>query len=113
MSHFVKVAEPDELPPGRGKVVQVEGHEVTIYNLEGRYLATSTPPRVSHGQGETTCEHTGRHFVVGATASPDRLRTGELRYEVRADRQGIWVLLEEGGHVHPGEEPRRRKRTRS
>jgi hypothetical protein len=112
MPHLIRVADPDEIPPGKGKTVLLEGREVTVCNLEGRYVATSTwarhpgPPSV-----ETTCEMPGHRFEAHVESSPARLRSDELRYEVRVDRTGVYVLVEEG-HTHPGEEPRTRRRPR-
>ncbi|MBI4510137.1 MAG: hypothetical protein HY698_10925 [Deltaproteobacteria bacterium] len=108
MPHLVKVAELDELPPGKGKTLEVEGREVTIYNVEGRYVATGTWPRYLTGHLDTTCEMPGHRFDVGIEDSPARLRTDELSYQVFTDATGIYVLIEEG-HVHPGEEPRQRR----
>lgn len=104
MPHFVKVADPDELPPGKGKTLRVEGHEVTVTNLEGRYLATATWPRRLVGTGETSCEMPGSRFDAGPDAGRARRGEGELRYQVEVRADGVWVLVEEG-HVHPGAEP--------
>ena len=41
MAQILKVAELDEVPPGKGKTILVDGREVTVYNQEGRYIATS------------------------------------------------------------------------
>lgn len=113
MPHLVKIAEVDELPPGKGKTVQIEGREVTVYNREGRYVATSTWHRHLTGPPETACEMPGHRFDVDVGDSPARLRTDELRYQVTVEDDGVFVLIEEG-HVHPGEEPRRPvKRRRS
>lgn len=107
MAHLVKIAEPDELPPGKGKTVRIEGREITVYNQEGRYVATSTWPHKLPAPAavETTCEMPGHRFDAGVSASPARLRADELRYQVIAEADGVYVLVEEG-HVHPGEEPR-------
>ena len=109
MAHLVKIAEPDEIPPGKGKTLELEGREVTVYNQEGRLVATSTWPRHAHGVGvETTCEMPGHTFDVGVEDSPARLRTDELHYQVVAREDGIFVVVEEG-HIHPGDEPRLRR----
>jgi nitrite reductase/ring-hydroxylating ferredoxin subunit len=107
MAHFLKVGELDELPPGKGKTLLVGGREVTIYNQEGRLVATSTLPRHLGGVVETTCEMPGRKFDTGIGDSPDRLRADELRYQVVVDESSVFILVEEG-HVRPGVEPRLR-----
>lgn len=111
MAHLVKVGELDELPPGKGKILLVEGREVTVYNQEGRIVATATVPRHLGGMLETTCAAPGRHFDIGIGDSPDRLRADELRYQVHVDSGNIFILVEEG-LAHRGEEPRARKRPR-
>ncbi len=89
-----KVADVDELPPGKGKTTTVAGREVTVYNREGRYVATATSPRVPGGLLETTCEMPGRHFEVGPAMSPDRLQSDESRYQVEVDDGNIYIVVE-------------------
>src|SRR5437870_3552728 len=40
MSAPVRIARVDDLPPGRGKFVQLGSRDLAVYNLEGRYYAT-------------------------------------------------------------------------
>lgn len=105
MANVIKVADVDELPPGKGKTIQVEGREVTVYNLEGRYVATGTWSRRVIGPADTTCDMPGHRFDVDVEDSPARLRTDELHYQVLVEGPSIFVVIEEG-HVHPGDEPR-------
>ena len=42
------VADVSEVPAGRGKVVEVGGRQVALFNLDGRYLAI-----------DNTCPHRG------------------------------------------------------
>ena len=88
------VAEVDELPPGRGKTTTVAGREVTVYNREGRYVATATAALPVAGVVETTCEMPGRHFEVGPAMSPDRLQSEKLRIQVQVDAGYIYVVVE-------------------
>ena len=90
----------DELPPGQGKTTTVGGREVTVYNREGRFVATatsttatSTHPRVSAGVLETTCEMPGRHFAVGPAVSPDRLQSDDERVQVVVADGAVYVLV--------------------
>lgn len=91
----IKVADVDELPPGQGKTTVVGGREVTVYNREGRFVATSTStrPRVSAGVLETTCEMPGRHFAVGPAISPDRLQSDDERVQVVVAGGAVYVLV--------------------
>jgi hypothetical protein len=91
--HRVKVAELDELPLGSGKTLHVEGREVTIYNDEGRFIATAVVPRHLSGTVETTCDMPGQHFAVGIDDSADRLRTGSRKYRVEVTPDGIFVVV--------------------
>lgn len=90
----VKIAAVDELPPGKGKTATVAGREVTVYNREGRYVATTTAPRVAAaGVLETTCEMPGRRFEVGPAISPDRLQSDDERVQVVVDDGCVYVLV--------------------
>jgi len=39
MSEYVAVAQPEELAPGEGRVVEVNGNEVALFNLNGTFYA--------------------------------------------------------------------------
>ncbi|HEY7587335.1 MAG TPA: Rieske 2Fe-2S domain-containing protein [Thermoplasmata archaeon] len=41
MNAFVRVADVSEVPPGRGKVVVVQGHPVALFNVDGAFFAVS------------------------------------------------------------------------
>ncbi len=111
MSHFVSVGRLDELPPGKGKTLLVEGRELTVYNQEGRLIATASMVRHLAGVPETTCTQPGHRFDLGSTESPDRLRSDELHYEVHIRDGSVFVLVEDGA-AEPGKEPRTRRRRR-
>ena len=51
---FVKVAETDQLPPGTGKRVMVDGEPVLLVNLDGTYYAVSD-----------TCPHEDASLYTG------------------------------------------------
>ena len=86
----VRVAQLSELPPGKGKVVEVEGRQITVYNLEGRLVATSTRAPHPHEMETTDCTLPGLHFDAFAEDSPARLRTdGECR--VWLDGDDVWL----------------------
>lgn len=104
MPRLIRVADVNELPPGKGKTIELEGRQITIVNQEGRYIATSTWPRHQAGVAETSCEMPGYKFDMTLPENPARLRTDELHVQVIAKGIDIFVVLEEG-HVHPGIEP--------
>lgn len=37
MTDFISVAEAASLPPGRGRSIQVQGHELALWNVGGKY----------------------------------------------------------------------------
>lgn len=39
MARLGKVAEVDQLSPGRGKLLQVEGRDIALFNVKGAYHA--------------------------------------------------------------------------
>ncbi len=92
----IKVGELAELPPGKGKTVLVAGHEVTVYNREGRYVATAAPmPRGEPALLESTCGGPGQKFDVGVgpAVTPDRLRSADERCHVEIEDDAVYVIL--------------------
>jgi hypothetical protein len=86
----VRVGQVGELPPGKGKVVDVEGRQITVYNLEGRLVATSTRAPQAHAPETTDCSQHGLVFDAFAEDSPARLRIdGECRVWMEGDE--IWL----------------------
>lgn len=39
MARLIKVGEIDELTPGQGKLVQVDGQDIALFNVNGTYYA--------------------------------------------------------------------------
>ncbi len=39
MPNLVEVAKTNELEPGEGKLVEIEGKEIALFNCEGNYYA--------------------------------------------------------------------------
>jgi nitrite reductase/ring-hydroxylating ferredoxin subunit len=109
MSHLVPVGQLDEIPPGKGKTLLVEGREITVYNQEGRLFASATMVRHASGVSETTCTQPGHRFDLGVGYSPDRLKSDELHYEVHVREGLVFVLIEEGASK-PGDMPHRKPR---
>ena len=55
MEEFVKVAETAEVPAGKMKMVTVDGKEILIANVEGKYYAMGNK-----------CTHRGGHLSKGS-----------------------------------------------
>lgn len=92
MGKLVKVASAADIPPGSGKLVEVEGKRIAVFNVGGRYYAIddTCPHRggplsegVLHGE-VVTCPWHGSTFNVttGAVLSPPA-RDGVSHYSVR------------------------------
>jgi nitrite reductase/ring-hydroxylating ferredoxin subunit len=95
MSSTIRIAEVHELPPGKGKVVEVAGRSFTVYNRDGRFFATSShAPRHAPIGGDTsdTCTHGGLEFDVWMEDSPARL-LDEERCTVRVEGDGVYLLV--------------------
>jgi nitrite reductase/ring-hydroxylating ferredoxin subunit len=92
MGKLVKVASSADIPPGSGKLVEVEGKRIAVFNAGGRYYAIddTCPHRrgpLSEGEleGEViTCPWHGSKFNVttGAVLSPPA-RDGVGHYSVQ------------------------------
>jgi 3-phenylpropionate/trans-cinnamate dioxygenase ferredoxin subunit len=60
MSEWVKVAEVGELGPGEKKTVDLEGLEVAVFNIDGKYYAI-----------EDVCTHDGAPLAHGKLAGEE------------------------------------------
>ncbi len=80
MAEFIKVAVTGDIQPNQGKLVEVEGKKIAIFNLEGKYYAidntcTHRGGPLSEGElqgDEVTCPWHGAKFKVtsGDVLSP-------------------------------------------
>ncbi len=60
MPEFVKVATTDEVPIGQAKLVEVNGNEIALFNVEGSYHAI-----------DNTCTHVGGPLCEGELAGAE------------------------------------------
>jgi hypothetical protein len=92
-SASIRVAEVGELPPGKGKVLELPDRRVTVYNREGHFYGSSTR-RYSHGGASTTdCSQHGRSFDVFAEDSPATLHADEVECTVFVEGEYVYVLI--------------------
>ena len=80
MAEFIKVAVTGDIPPDQGKLVEVQGKKIALFNLEGKYYAidntcTHRGGPLSEGElqgDEVTCPWHGAKFKVtsGDVLSP-------------------------------------------
>lgn len=54
MGGFVKIAKSDEIQPGQGKMVEVDGKKIALFNVDGAFYAI-----------DNTCTHRGGPLAEG------------------------------------------------
>ena len=96
----IKVAETRDLPPGRGKAVEVEGRRIALFNIGGTYYAiddtcTHRGGPLSEGEVEgttVTCPWHGASYdvITGNVLGPPA-PAGVARYNVQVDGSDIKV----------------------
>ncbi len=100
MAGFVKVATTGDLAPGQGKMVEVDGKKIALFNLEGSFDAiddtcTHRGGPLSEGEIEgeqVTCPWHGAIFDIksGEVLGPPAPK-GVARYNVRVAGTDIEV----------------------
>ena len=102
MAEFVKVAKTDEIAPGQGKMVEVSGKKVALFNVEGSFHAiddtcTHRGGPLSEGSldgKQVTCPWHGAIYDVtsGEVLGPPAPK-GVARYNVRVEGENIEVEI--------------------
>ena len=102
MAGFVKVAKTDEIVPGQGKIIEVGGKKIALFNVEGSFYAiddtcTHRGGPLSEGVLEgkqVTCPWHGARYDVttGAVLSPPAPQ-GVARYDIRVEGSDIEVEI--------------------
>ena len=97
MANYVRVARADDIPPGTKKIVEVDGIEIVVVNLDGQFYAVEdvcTHDGGPLGEGkldgcELICPRHGARFDV-RTGAATRMPAIEPAptYEVRGGRRG-------------------------
>jgi len=100
MAQFVKVGAKGDLAPGQGKMVEVGGKKIALFNVEGTYHAiddtcTHRGGPLSEGElagNEVTCPWHGAVFDVttGKVLGPPATK-GVSRYNVRVSGENIEI----------------------
>lgn len=77
MADFVKVAKTNEIEPGQARLVDVQGKQIALFNVDGEFFAL-----------DNTCTHRGGPLAEGAVAGHEvtcpwhgatyDLKTGEV-----------------------------------
>ncbi len=101
MPNFVKVAATSDLKPGENKVVNVNGSDVALFNIEGQFFAMSNtcihrggPLGEGTLEGDVvTCPWHGWQFNVKTgenTLMPNKVQT----YEVKVEGNDVMVAFD-------------------
>jgi nitrite reductase (NADH) small subunit len=102
MAGFVKVARTDEIAPGQGKMVEVNGKKIALFNVEGSFYGIDDT--CTHRGGplsggvldgkQVTCPWHGAIYDVtnGEVLGPPAPK-GVARYNVRVEGENIEVEI--------------------
>ena len=100
MTGFLKATKSDEIAPGQGKMVELNGKKIAIFNVEGAFYAiddTCTHRGGPLSQGtldgkQVTCPWHGGVFDIatGEVSGPPPLK-GVSRYNVRIEGGDVEV----------------------
>jgi 3-phenylpropionate/trans-cinnamate dioxygenase ferredoxin subunit len=102
MAGFVEVARDEEVPPGATKVVEVEGHQVALVNVEGSFYAVDNecPHRGGWlGEGELNLDWSEWALECPLHGSVFDVRTGEVLNPPATDGVRTYPVEIEGGAV--------------
>ena len=103
MANYVEVADIDQLPPGRGTVVTVEGKDVALFNVDGTVYAIEDAC-LHHGmslgtsklEGKiVTCRGHGWKYDVTTGSTYPVPGTGVAAYPVKVVEGKILVAIDE------------------
>jgi len=100
MAGYVKVATTDEVVPGQGKLVEVNGQKLALFNVDGAYYAIEDAcghrgGPLSEGEvkgQEVECPWHGALFnIVSGEASGPPADVAQTKYNVRVEGSNIEV----------------------
>lgn len=102
MSDFVAVARTEDLPPGQGRVVEVNGTEVALFNLNGTYYAIDNTCAHQGGplgegllQGEeVVCPWHSWRYNVKTGISPANPSVKVKTYSVKIESGSVMVAIQ-------------------
>lgn len=102
MPEFIKVATTDDIEPSKGKLVEVKGKKIALFNVEEKYFAiddtcTHRGGPLSEGilvDDEVTCPLHGAKFKIssGQVCNPPAPK-GVNAYSVRVTGSDIEIEL--------------------
>ena len=101
MPEYKKVATVQDIAPGQGKVVEMDGNSIAIWNLSGNFYAFQNvcPHRGGPvGEGELegnviTCPWHGWSFDIVTGFSPVNPAAKLTRYDVQVDGADVKISV--------------------
>ena len=101
MGDFVRVASTGEIPAGQGRMFEVGGRQVAVFNVAGQFHAIDNVCEHQGGplaEGEldgciVTCPWHGWTYDVSTGASPDDPDTKVRRFDVKVDGSDVLVAV--------------------
>lgn len=76
MARLIKVGEVKDLPPGQGKLIQVDGQDIALFNVNGTYYAMGAV--CPHEEGPLDQGEVDGHTIVCPWHGYDfNVKTGE------------------------------------
>lgn len=101
MADFVRVASVSEIAAGQGKVIELGGRTIAVFNCDGTFYAIDNTCKHQGGplgEGElagtvVTCPWHGWTYDVSTGISPDDPECAVERYEVKVEGADVMVAL--------------------
>lgn len=101
MGEFVKVAQMSDLQPGIGRMIEVRGQEVALFNISGKVHAITNlcphqggPLSEGHLEGNTViCPWHNWSFDVATGVSPVNPRAKIQTFPVKVEGSDIYVSV--------------------
>ena len=101
MPNFIKVASTSDLKPGENKVVEANGEQVALFNVDGEFFAISNtclhrggPLGEGFLEGDVvTCPWHGWKFNVKTGVSPVMPTAKVATYQVKVEGNDVLVAV--------------------
>ena len=103
MAEFVRVASTSDIPTGQGRMFDVQGRQVAIFNVGGRFHAIDNVCEHQGGplaEGEVdgcivTCPWHGWTYDVTSGVSPDDPDTRVQHFDLKIEGSDVFVAVSE------------------
>ena len=102
MPNFIKVASVSDLKPGENKVVEANGEQVALFNVDGEFFAIGNtclhrggPLGEGYLEGDVvTCPWHGWRFNVKTGANAMMPTAKVLTYKVKVEGNDVFIALD-------------------